>query len=69
MYVLTYVFGLTGLAFKTTDAGSSTLQATSVNPSKKWQATTKEARLQPTGRGNNLKYQWAPVGISETKET
>lgn len=50
---------LTGMACKTADAGSSTPQATSVNPSKKWQATTKEARLQPTGRGQQPQV---PVG-------
>lgn len=30
---------------------SSTPQASSVTPSKKWQAITKEARMQPKGRG------------------
>lgn len=51
MCIFTYVFGLTGMACMTTDAKSSTPQASSVIPSKKWQATTKKARMRPIGRG------------------
>lgn len=46
-----YAFGLTGIASKATDTKSSTPQASSATPSKKWQATMEEASMQPKGRG------------------